>query len=99
MREQICIYLVLTGCHGEGTGQIRVAFADSDPEQLLFGSPEHKLNFAGHSPLELLGVVFRLRDCLFPKAGRYSVQFWYNSQKVEERPLHLKAVSTGGIDV
>jgi hypothetical protein len=90
LREQICIYLVLTECHGRGIGQIRVAFSDNEPDQLLFGSPEHDLDFTGYSPLELLGVVFRLRNCLFPQEGRYSVQFWYNHQKIEECPLHLK---------
>ena len=95
LREKLCIYLVLTEGHGHGIGQIRVAYSDSEPEQVLFGSPEYNLDFTGHSPLELLGVVLRLRDCLFPQAGRYSVQFWYNQQKVEERPLRLKASSEG----
>jgi hypothetical protein len=72
-----------------------VAFSDSEPEQLLFGSPEHDLDFTGHSPLELLGVVFKLRGCLFPQEGRYSVQFWYNHQKVEERPLRLTKAPLG----
>ncbi len=95
LREKICVYLVLSECHGRGVGQVRVAYVDSEPEQLLFGSPEHALDFTGRSPLELIGVVFRLRDCLFPQAGRYSVQFWYDSQKIEERPLRLKAYTLG----
>lgn len=95
LREEICIYLVLTECHGHGIGQIRAAYSDSEPEQMLFGSPEHDLDFTGHSPLELLGFVFRLRGCLFPQAGQYSVQFWYNRQKVAELPLRLKAASEG----
>ncbi len=90
LREMICIYLVLTECHQEGIGQIRVVYADSENEELLFGSPQHTLNFAGHSPLELLGIVFRLEACEFPEAGRYLVQFWYNEQKVEERPLRVR---------
>ena len=90
VREQICIYLVLTEGHGMGVGQIRVAFVDDEPERLLFGSPEYTIDFRGHTPLELLSVVFRIRDCVFPRAGRYSVQFWYNDRKVEERPLRLR---------
>lgn len=90
IREQICIYLVLTECYGQGTGQIRVAYLDAENEQPLFGSPPHRLDFAGHSPLELLGVVFRIEGGRFPKAGQYAVQFWYNEQKVEERPLRLR---------
>jgi hypothetical protein len=90
VRDRICIHLVLTDCYGIGTAQIRVAYSDAEPEQLLFGSPEHQLDFTGNSPLELLGVIFRLEGCLFPQAGRYSVQFWYNGAKVEERPLLLR---------
>jgi hypothetical protein len=93
LREQICIYLVLTEGYGSGFAQIRVEYSDSEPAKVLFGSPEHEFDFAGHSPLELLGVVFRLKDCLFPQAGRYSVQFWYNGEKIEERPLRLKAAT------
>jgi uncharacterized protein DUF6941 len=90
LREMICVYLVLTEGRGKGTAQIRVTYADSEPEQPQFGSPIHELDFSGHSPLESLGVVFRLVACPFPRPGRYSVQFWYNGQKVEERPLLLR---------
>jgi hypothetical protein len=90
VREMLCVYLVLTGCHGSGTAQIRVAYCDTEPEQPLFGSPPHTLDFAPHSPLELLGVTFRIEGGLFPRAGRYSVQFWYNEHKVEERALQLR---------
>ena len=90
VREMICVYLVLTECRGSGTAQIRVAFCDTGSDQLLFGSPPHTLDFTGHSPLELLGVTFRMETCPFPRAGRYSVQFWYNDEKAEERSLQLR---------
>jgi hypothetical protein len=90
LRESFCIYLVLTDCVGRGRGQIRVAYVDGEEEQALFGSPERTLDFAGHSPLELLGVTFRIRDCQFPHPGQYVVQFWYNGAKIEERPLRLR---------
>ena len=90
LRDQFCVYLVLTECYGGGNAQIRVAFVDVDPEQPIFGSSVRPLDFTGHTPLDLLGVVFRLRDCQFPQAGRYSVQLWYNGQQIEERPLVLR---------
>lgn len=90
VREMVCVYLVLTACHGSGIAQIRVAYSDTEPEELLFGSQPHTLDFAGQSPLDLLGVTFRIETCRFPRAGRYSVQFWYNEQKVEERALQLR---------
>jgi len=88
--DVICVYLVLTACHGTGLGQIRVAYADGEHERPLFGSAERTLDFTEHSPLDLLGVTFRIEACNFPQAGRYLVQFWYNGEKLEERPLRLR---------
>ena len=90
LQELICVYLVLTECYGSGTGEIRVVYVDGEQEQLVFSSPQHPLDFAGHSPLELLGVVFRVEAREFPQSGRYAVQFRYNGAKLEERPLLLR---------
>jgi hypothetical protein len=90
LREMICVYLVLTECRGKGRVQVRVSYVDTTPEQVLFGTPEHEVNFSGVDPLETVGIPFRIRDCRFPQAGRYSVQFWYNGTKLEERPLGLR---------
>jgi len=90
VRELVCVYLALTACRGNGTGQIRVAFLDNEGEQLLFGSPVRDLSFAGHSPLETLGIVFRLEACPFARPGRYSVQFCYNGVVIEQRHLELR---------
>src|ERR1700686_288113 len=65
LREGICVYLVLTDCHGQGVGQIRVAYVDGEHEWPVFGSSKHTLDFDGHHPLEILGVVFRITDCEF----------------------------------
>jgi hypothetical protein len=90
VREMICVYFILTGGHGKGMGQIRVAYMDREHEEPVFGSAEHLLDFSGQSPLDLLGVAFRIEACRFPRAGQYSVQFWYNGEKVEERLLRLR---------
>ena len=90
IREMICVYLVLTGCIGKGVAQIRVAYVDGERDEPLFGSPPKALDFAGHSPAELLAVAFRLQACPFPRAGQYSVQFWYDQQKVHEQPLRIR---------
>jgi hypothetical protein len=90
VREMFCVYLVLTDCYGKGVGQIRVAYVDGEHEQLLFGSREHELDFTDHTPLEVLSVAFRIEACRFPRAGRYSVQFRYNQELVDEKPLLLR---------
>lgn len=90
LREMICVFLVLAECRGRGRVQIRVAFVDDLHEQPLFGSPEHEVDFSTVRPLEVVGIPFRLRDCRFPTAGAYAVQFWYNGAKIAERPLQLR---------
>jgi hypothetical protein len=90
LREMICVYLVLTECQGRGTVQIRVSFVDDEPEQPVFGTPVHDLDFAGVGPLDAIGIPFRIRDCPFPRPGGYAVQFWYNGQKLDERPLRVR---------
>jgi hypothetical protein len=90
LREMICVYLVLTDCHAVGTSQIRVAFIDDEQEQPVFGTPTHRVDFRSVSPLDVVGIPFRIRACRFPRPGMYSVQFWYNGQKHEERYLRLR---------
>lgn len=90
VREMVCVLLVLTECQGRGTAQIRVSYEDEEPPRPLFGTRERDIDFTGASPLESLGITFRLQACPFPRAGRYAVQFWYNGVKVEERPLRLR---------
>lgn len=90
IRESLCVFLVLTECYGSGRVQLRVSYVDGEFEQLIFGTPEHTLNFINRSPLELLSTVFRLNLCPFPRPGRYSVQFWYDGECVHECPLQLR---------
>ena len=44
----------------------------------------------GHDPLQLHPILFRIRDCPFAFPGIYAIEFWYNDEKVEERPLSLR---------
>jgi hypothetical protein len=90
LRESICVLLVLTGCRGQGTGQIRVAYVDDEQERPIFGTPVRPLDFTGRSPLDAVGVSYMIRDCPFPRAGQYSLQFWYNGRQLAERPLELR---------
>jgi hypothetical protein len=91
LRDRICVYVVLADCRGRGTAQVRVAYTDAEPEQPLFGTPEHALDFTGHSPLDALGLVFRLDACPFPQAGTYAAQFWYNGARLAETLFRVRA--------
>ncbi len=90
LREMICVFLILAGCRGRGRVQIRFSFVDDLHEQPLFGSLEHEVGFTSVSPLEAVGIPFRVRNCRFPTPGTYSAQFWYNGVKIEERFLQLR---------
>jgi hypothetical protein len=81
------VFLALTEGRGTGTAQIICVFEETG--QRIFGSPQYQVQF-GPDPLEVIGVPFRIRDCRFPYPGMYSIQFWYNDEKVEERPLRLR---------
>jgi hypothetical protein len=84
---ELCVFLALTEARGVGSGQIICVFEETG--QRIFGTPFRHINF-GNDPLEVIGLPFRIRDCRFPYAGMYSIQFWYNGIKVDERPLRLR---------
>jgi hypothetical protein len=85
--EELCVFLALTEGRGTGTAKIICIFEETD--QKVFETPQRQVAF-GADPLEVVGLPFRIRDCGFPRPGRYSIQFWYNGEKVAERPLLLR---------
>lgn len=87
LKAQLSVFLQLVECRGDADGQIRFVHADS--EEVVFESQVRRLTFR-HDPLEVYGVRFRFRDCLFPEPGLYSVQFWYNDESLAQQPLLLK---------
>lgn len=85
--RELCVFLALTEGYGKGEGKI--VCVDEDTGQGVFDTRSRPIPF-GPDPLEVIGVPFRIRDCYFPKAGLYSVQFWYEGEFVEERPLRMR---------
>jgi hypothetical protein len=83
----MCVVLVLTEGRGAGTGQVRCVFEEFD--ETVFVTPVHPVQF-GPDPLDVVGVAFRVGRCRFPRPGLYSIQFWYNGRKLEDRPLRLR---------
>jgi hypothetical protein len=85
--RELCVFLALTEGRGQGEGKIVCVRAED--EQKIFETHPRTIGFGG-DPLEVIGVSFRIRDCSFPRAGLYSVQFWYEGELVEERPLRMR---------
>jgi hypothetical protein len=85
--RELCIFLQLTGCRGGAEGRVEVQHADSG--QVVFRTGTRTIPF-GNDPLEIVGVTFRIRDCLFPEPGLYWVRFWYNETMISQQPLLLR---------
>lgn len=84
---QLCVYLQLTG--GRGTGEAKISVVEADSDSIAFTSAPHQIAF-GTDPLEVLGLVFRIQECLFPRSGLYWVQFLFNDTIIAQESLLLK---------
>lgn len=67
-RDQICVLVAFTG--GRGRSYLNVQCCLEETEETIFQTPYREVKF-GNDPLELEGVVFMVRDCRFPRPGRY----------------------------
>lgn len=85
--RELCVFLQLTECRGPAEGRIEIRHADTD--QLVFRTRTRTIPF-GNDPLEVVGAVFRIRNCCFPEPGLYWVQFWYHEQVLARQPLILR---------
>lgn len=84
---ELCVFLVLTEGRSQADGHI--VCVDETTGQEIFRTRKRSIQF-GSDPLELVGVPFRIRDCMFPKPGMYNIQFWYDDRCLEERSLRLR---------
>ena len=87
LHRDFCVFIQLTSCRGPGDGRIQIERADTD--EVIFRTRTRTLPL-GNDPLELFAISFRIRNCLFPAAGLYWVQFWYNEQMLAQQPLLLR---------
>lgn len=85
--REICVFLQLTECRGSADGRIEIHHEDSG--QVVFRTRTRTIPF-GNDPLEVIGVTFRIRNCLFQQPGLYWVQFWYNEEMIARQPLLLR---------
>lgn len=84
---QLCVYVQLTECRG--VGEVRLRIEEADTNTLLYETPEIKVAFR-NEPLKRHGLPFRIRDLLFPTAGLYLIEFWYNDARLAEETLLLR---------
>lgn len=85
--REICVFLQMTECRGPAEGRIEIQHADSG--EVVFRTRARTIPFA-NDPLEVVGVIFRIRNCLFLEPGLYWVQLWYNEQMLTQQPVILR---------
>ena len=85
--REICVFLQLTECRGPGQGRIEIQNADSS--EVVFRGRTRTIPL-GADPLAIVGITFRIRNCIFREPGLYWVQFWYNEQMIAQEPLLLR---------
>src|SRR5437764_635071 len=90
VQRPFCVYVQLTGARVPGTCQVRVVNVDAEPEEEVFSGKVRPVDFSSLSPLDVSAVSITIDACRFPRAGMYSVQFWYNGVVLESRPLRLR---------
>jgi hypothetical protein len=85
--REMCVFLALT--EGYGQGDVKIVCVFEETGQHVFETPVRSISF-GTDPLEVVAMPIRIRDCIFPRSGMYSVQFWFAGELVEERPLRMR---------
>jgi hypothetical protein len=85
--REICVFVVLAEARGTGSFFVRIVQSNSNVEVAYSGVHEHSF---GSDPLSAHGLPFRLHDCLFPEAGLYSIQFWFEGSLLAEQALNLE---------
>jgi len=86
--RRFCVFVQMTASRNSiAESWIEVRQADSN--QLVIETSRRHLPTSSN-PLDVLGVNFQLLDCLFPAAGLYWVQFWYDDNMLGRQPLLLR---------
>jgi Family of unknown function (DUF6941) len=85
--REFCAFIQLTECRGIADMRIEIQHADSG--EVLVRTRTRTVSLPS-DPLEVIGVNFRIQDCLFAEPGLYWVQLWYNSEVIAQQPLILR---------
>ena len=68
-------------------GRIRLVLEET--AEVVYEGPPHRIEFA-NDPLRIVGVIFRILDCEFPRAGVYNMEFWYDDQLLATQTIQVR---------
>jgi hypothetical protein len=72
LRREFCVFIQMTECRGTAEGRVELQHADTG--EVIFRTGTRTMALV-NDPLEVVGVTFRIRNCLFQTPGLYWVQF------------------------
>ncbi len=86
VRPLLCVLVILTDCSGEGELSLRIVQAST--ARVVFRNRPRRVRFTGGSQ-EAVGITFRVRNCSFPDAGVYWVEFLESGEVKARQALTL----------
>ena len=84
---QLCVYMQATGHQGTARCCVVIVRAENDTEVLR--TTEEEIPFTG--PLDFIHIRFWIANCVFPDAGLYYVQVFFDHQLRSERAFDVLA--------
>jgi hypothetical protein len=82
-------FVLVLLAEGRGGGTARIEVVQADTNTRIFQTATRGIVFPP-DPLEVSGLTFRIRWCLFPSPGLYWVQFWYDDAHLAQQPLLMR---------
>lgn len=83
----LSVYVVMTGGRGQAT--VQIAGRQDQSGQKVFTSPSHRIRIPG-DPLQVAGMIMRVRDIRFVNSGLYWVELLINDVIMHREPLILR---------
>lgn len=87
---EFCVFVQLTECRGPAECHIEITQTSSG--QRAFRTLPRTIPFPA-DPLEVHGLIFRIRNCRFAEPGHYSVALWYNGAVISEASFLVREAS------
>ncbi len=86
LRPLFSVLVILTDCRGEAELSLRIVQGETG--RTVFRNQPRRVRFAGAAP-QAVGITFRIRNCSFPAAGLYYVEFPDFGEVKAAQPLSL----------
>jgi hypothetical protein len=83
---RLCFLAICTACRGPANIQLRTIEEETAGE--IYAALPSLAAFP-NDPLQVVRLSFRVRNLVFPRAGWYRAQLWYNDVLWAEEPLRL----------